>query len=111
MYFYRISIFLKDDKVIQGIREHNNPNIDFVTNLYRAKASATYGGKKVMDVEAAMLSKNSTAVKCYLEEKLKKLEKKKEWGTITVNPLTPTDRKKTYTSKITLGERSDKKQH
>jgi hypothetical protein len=108
MPFYRITIFLKDDQVMQGIREHNNSNIDYVTNIYRTKASATYGNN-VVDVEAAKLSKNSTAVKCYLEEKLKKLEKKKEWGAITENPFSPTDRKKAYTSKILLGERSGKK--
>lgn len=62
-----------------------------------------------MDVEAAMLSKNSTAVKHYLEEKLKKLKKKKEWGTITVNPISTNDRKKSHTSKLSLGERSTKK--
>jgi hypothetical protein len=32
-----------------------------------------------------MFSKNSTAVKHYLEEKLKKIQKEKEWGAITNN--------------------------
>jgi hypothetical protein len=108
MPFYRITIFLKDNQVMQGIREHSNSNIDYVTNICRAKASATYGNK-VVDVEAAMLSKHSNAVKSYLEEKLKRLEKKKEWGTITVNPFLLTNRKKTYTNKTTLGERSGNK--
>lgn len=39
MYFYRITILLQDNRIRQGIREHNNSNIDFVTNVYRAKAS------------------------------------------------------------------------
>jgi hypothetical protein len=77
MSFYRITILLQDDQVVQGIGEHSNSNIDYVTNLYRVKASAEYG-KKLVDVEAAMLSKNSTAVKSYLKEKLKKMKKKKE---------------------------------
>lgn len=82
MPFYRITILLDDDKIVQGIREHSNSNIDYVTNLFRAKASKEYG-KNLVDIEAAMLSKNSTAVKNYLEEKLKKMQKKKDSGPIT----------------------------
>ncbi len=91
---------------MQGIREHSKRNIDYVTNFFRAKASAAYG-KKLMDIEAAMSSKNSTAVKNYIDEKLKKIEKKKEWKSAINNSNFYTDRKKSNSSnKPPLGERS-----
>jgi hypothetical protein len=116
--FYRITILLDGDKIVQGIREHTNSNIDssslvsghktyYVTNLYRAKASAAYG-KKLVDIEAAMLSKHSTAVKNYMEDKLKRIEKNKQWPHLSTSDSIETkDRKKNYNNKPTLGERSE----
>ncbi len=43
MPFYRITIWLKENNILQGIREHTNPNIDFVTNYYRYKTYKQYG--------------------------------------------------------------------
>jgi hypothetical protein len=103
--FYRITILLDDDKVIQGIREYANSNIDYVTNLYRAKASKEYG-KKLVDVEAAMLSKNSTAVKMHLEEKLKKIKKQKEYKDTPIQKSY--NRKKGSSNKPTFEERTKK---
>jgi hypothetical protein len=63
---------------VHGIRQHENSNIDYVTNVFRCKAVAT-DGNKFVDIEAAMLSKNSTAVKSYLADEMKRIKKKKQW--------------------------------
>ena len=65
MPFYRITIELRDNKTTQGIRHFENSNIDAVTNIVRVKAKQHYGDNNVIDVEAAMLSNHSTAVKQY----------------------------------------------
>jgi hypothetical protein len=110
--FYRISILLKDDKVVQGIRQHENSNIDYVTNVFRLKAISSYGNKFV-DIEAAMLSKNSPAVRTYLADKLKKIKYKKQWGNKPkedTNAKTVNYRKINKQNKPPLGERTNNKE-
>jgi hypothetical protein len=62
--FYRITIWLKNQrKPLQGIRFVNQSNIDLVQNLMEAKARMNSPINHVIDVEVAMLSKNSTVIK------------------------------------------------
>lgn len=106
MPFYRITIWLEGKKLVQGIREHTNANIDFVTNFYRQKAYQAYGHNKVKDVEAAMLSNHATAVRKYLEEKEKKRLNKKQWP-MGDQPSQPTPSRKHKPGPDTpLGERT-----
>lgn len=72
---------------MQGIRQHENSNIDYVTNVFRLKAVSSYGNKFV-DIEVAMLSKNSTAVKSYLEKEMKRIKNKKKWRKLPIAPTT-----------------------
>ena len=76
MPYYRITILLKSSKVSQGIKYVNDSNIDAVTNIARVKAREHYGERSVLDVEAAMLSNHSTAVKRYIEKKKKARDRK-----------------------------------
>ena len=68
MPFYRITIWIKDvNKPVQGIRQYQNQNISAVTNIARVKAQQHYGEQNIVDIEAAMLSSHSSAVKKYLK--------------------------------------------
>ena len=77
MPYYRITIELRDKKITQGIRYFDNSNIDAVTNIARVKARQHYGEHNVQDVEAAMLSNHSTAVKQFQARQQKNKENKK----------------------------------
>ena len=76
MPYYRITILLKSSKISQGIKYVNDSNIDAVTNIARVKARGYYGERSVLDVEAAMLSNHSTAVKLHIEKKKKARDRK-----------------------------------
>ena len=77
----RIACFLivyvfKVNESMHGNRSKNDSNIDAVTNIARVKAREHYGERSVLDVEAAMLSNHSTAVKLYIEKKKKARDRK-----------------------------------
>ena len=73
MPFYRIRIWLKNRKVpVSGIRYIELNNIEQVQNKIQIKAGQYYYGSQLVDVEVAMLSKNSSAVKKNLNTILKK---------------------------------------
>jgi len=75
MPYYRITILLNHKRPAQGIRFYTNTNIDAVTNIVRAQA-AKYYGNDILDIEVAMLSNKSSAVKRLQEKKLKAREDK-----------------------------------
>ena len=85
---------LKHKSLSQGIRFYNNSNIDAVTNIARAKAKNYYGEHNVLDVEAAMLSNHSTAVREYQEKLQKARENKKLYGSSKSNNDEPVGREK-----------------
>lgn len=103
MPFYRITILLQNGKVVHGIRQHENSYIDYVTNVFRIKAVATYGNE-ICDIEVAMLSKNSTAVKSYLEKESKRIKDKKQWRKSSIPTNTTNYRKLNKPTKPPLGE-------
>jgi hypothetical protein len=74
MAFYRVTIWSADGKVSQGIKELDNNNIDYATNYFKGLASVT--GVDVVDIEAAMLSNKSTAVREFIENREKKRQNK-----------------------------------
>lgn len=67
MAFYRITIWLEDGTVKTGIREYQYANIDYATDYFTMAAKHRVGVFK--DIEVAMLSEQSTAVKAYLNGK------------------------------------------
>ena len=73
MPFYRIRIWLKNRKTpVTGIRYIELNNIEQVQNKIQIKAGQYYYGSQLIDVEVAMLSKNSSAVKKNLNTIMKK---------------------------------------
>lgn len=104
MPYYRITIFLRNNNTVRGIRSYENTNIDAVTNIARVKARQHYGDCNVIDIEAAMLSNHCTAVIDYRERQQQIRENKKYYSS-TVEPV---KNRKSYTgNSITLGERKD----
>ena len=75
MPYFRITIFLRTRKPSTGIRYYGNTNIDAVTNIVRAKAIKYYG-HEVLDIEVAMLSNKSSAVKKLQQKQMKAREDK-----------------------------------
>ena len=64
MPFYRITIWLKNKrKPVSGIRFIEQSNIDIVNIQMQKQARIHYNDSLIIDVEVAMLSKNSKAVK------------------------------------------------
>jgi hypothetical protein len=63
--YYRITIWIEDKRLAQGIKHYDNSNIDWVTNHARMKAKEHYGDK-ILDIEAAMLSNHCSAVRSFL---------------------------------------------
>lgn len=73
MPFYRITIWLKNKrKPVSGIRFIEQSNIDIVHIQMQKQARIHYNDSLIIDVEVAMLSKNSKAVKQYQKEILSK---------------------------------------
>ena len=72
MPFYRITIWLKNKKRVQGIKFFDNSSIEAVTTICKVKARQHYGEHHIIEVEAAMLSNHSRAVKLHQEDKWKK---------------------------------------
>ena len=73
MPFYRITIWLKNKrKPVSGIRFIEQSNIDIVNIQMQKQARIHYNDSLIIDVEVAMLSKNSKAVKQYQKEILSK---------------------------------------
>ena len=75
MPYFRITIFLHHKRPAQGIKYCTNSNIDAVTNIVRAKAIKYYGND-VLDIEVAMLSNKSSAVKKLQQKQMKAREDK-----------------------------------
>ena len=107
MPFYRITIELRDNKTTQGVRHFENSNIDAVTNIVRVKAKQHYGENNLIDVEAAMLSNHSTAVKQYQAKQQRRKENKKFNDGIESSLGITKNRKSSYKNSIktTLGDR------
>jgi hypothetical protein len=73
MPFYRITIWLKNKrKPVSGIRFIEQSNIDIVNIQMQKQARIHYNDSLIIDVEVAMLSKNSIAVKQHQKEILGK---------------------------------------
>ena len=73
MPFYRITIWLKNKrKPVTGIRFIEQSNIDIVNIQMQKQARIHYNDSLIIDVEVAMLSKNSKAVKQHQKEILSK---------------------------------------
>ena len=73
MPFYRITIWLKNKrKPVTGIRFIEQSNIDIVNIQMQKQARIHYNDSLIIDVEVAMLSKNSSAVKTHQKEILGK---------------------------------------
>lgn len=73
MPFYRITIWLKNQrKPLSGIRYINQTNIDIVQNAMESKAKNNSPHNQVVDVEVAMLSKNSSVIRKYQQQILRK---------------------------------------
>ena len=73
MPFYRITIWLKNKrKPVSGIRFIEQSNIDIVNIQMQKQARFHYNDSLIIDVEVAMLSKNSKAVKQHQKEILSK---------------------------------------
>ena len=73
MPFYRITICLKNKrKPVSGIRFIEQSNIDIVNIQMQKQARIHYNDSLIIDVEVAMLSKNSKAVKRHQKEILGK---------------------------------------
>ena len=73
MPFYRITIWLKNKrKPISGIRFIEQSNIDIVNIQMQKQVRIHYNDSLIIDVEVAMLSKNSKAVKQHQKEILSK---------------------------------------
>ena len=73
MPFYRITIWLKNKrKPVSGIRFIEQSNIDIVNIQMQKQARIHYNDSLIIDVEVAMLSKNSKAVKQHQKEILSK---------------------------------------
>ena len=73
MPFYRITIWLKNKrKPVSGIRFIEQSNIDIVNIQMQKQARIYYNDSLIIDVEVAMLSKNSKAVKQHQKEILAK---------------------------------------
>jgi hypothetical protein len=68
--FYRVTIWTIAGKVLQGIRELENSNIDYATNFFRGQAVKSLG--QLADIEVAMLSNKCTAVWEFIEEREKR---------------------------------------
>lgn len=102
MAFYRVTIWQRDGKVNQGIRELDNTNIDYATNYFRGLALKA--GIDIIDIEAAMLSNKSTAVKDFIEAREKRRKQAKERPSSP--PVIHGRRKDDYSGpKVPLGER------
>jgi hypothetical protein len=72
MPFYRVTIWLKNNRVpLTGIRFINQTNIDLATIYLEGIARSSFATSQVVDVEVAMLSKNSSAVRKHRIEILK----------------------------------------
>lgn len=65
MAFYRITIWMMDGTVKQGIREFKFANVEYATDHFFRLAKHTIGEFK--DLEAALLSDRATAVAHYLK--------------------------------------------
>ncbi|TDH18475.1 hypothetical protein EXU57_23015 [Segetibacter sp. 3557_3] len=61
--YYRVTIWRKSGKTLRGIRELGHTNVDFATNYFRLQAQKHV--HNMVDIEAALLSNNSTAVRKY----------------------------------------------
>lgn len=73
MPFYRITIWTRSKRQpITGIRYITQSNIDLATIFLEGRARASFPPHQVIDVEVAMLSKNSKAVQKQLKAILKK---------------------------------------
>jgi hypothetical protein len=64
MAFYRVTIWLMDGTIKQGIREYKFANVEYATEHFLLLAKHALGEFK--DLEAALLSDRSTAVIQYL---------------------------------------------
>lgn len=64
MAFYRVTIWLDDERIIKQLRELEISNIDHATDFFTWEASQQY--KNVMDIEAAMLSANCTEIRRFI---------------------------------------------
>ncbi|TDH18463.1 hypothetical protein EXU57_22950 [Segetibacter sp. 3557_3] len=56
--FYRVTIWRKTGKKLIGVRELGHSNVEFATNYFRLQASKHL--HDMIDIEAALLSNNST---------------------------------------------------
>ncbi len=73
MPYYRITIWVKNNrKPLQGIRQLEQYNIDVVNNMVKKMAQSHITGSNIIDIEVAMLSKNSSAVIKYLNNPKRK---------------------------------------
>jgi len=107
MPYFRITIFLKYRKPSTGIRYYDNTNIDAVTNIVRVKAIKYYG-HDVLDIEVAMLSNKSSAIK-QLQQKLMKARENKKLFPDAIKVGQVTGRKDGRGLMPTLEERKEKK--
>ncbi|TDH18263.1 hypothetical protein EXU57_24095 [Segetibacter sp. 3557_3] len=72
MAYYRVTIWRKTGKKLIGVRELGHSNVEFATNYFRLQASKHV--HDMVDIEAALLSNNSTAVRKYKAAEAKRRE-------------------------------------
>lgn len=77
MPFYKITIILRSGKMISGIKEEINTNIDNVYHIYENRANSHYGSYEIKSFDCVMISKRSKDYKEYLKNLQKKINDKK----------------------------------
>lgn len=107
MPYYLITIKLHDGKKVQGIKVHNNANIDAMYTFFHSQASSYYRNN-LKDFDCVIVAKQSKAYRKWIDGK-----KKKEWfdhslEDIPGDPNTVIKRKeRPIVSSVTMGERAE----
>ncbi len=68
MTYYRITIYFKNGRKAQGIRQIDLRNIDVVLNMVQKKVNQHYRENYIDKVEVVMLAKQSEEVKKWLRK-------------------------------------------
>jgi glycyl-tRNA synthetase alpha subunit len=104
MPYYRIVIWIRNSKPVQGIRWLENPSISALQGIMHRKAEEHYISNFI-DCEVQMLAKTSKAVQKHLADKKKKKDRL-EWA--AYEKINSVSRKEQYAKTkdiIPLGER------
>lgn len=75
MPYYHIRILLNDGKLIKGVKECENRNIDIVYRQYSMEADKHYRASHIKDFECFMISRQSKIYREWMEKRLIKIDK------------------------------------